>query len=78
MKHTNIIEVAKIPIIGEIIIAVGIYLTLGAMAASLDYFSLEEQGRITLFRVFAGISFAYIILSLCIRIFIKFKKTKRH
>lgn len=74
MKHTNIVEVAKIPIIGEIIVAVGIYLTLGAMAASLDYFSLEEQGRITLFRVFAGISFVYIILSLCIRIFIKFKK----
>lgn len=77
MKHTNIIEVAKIPIIGEIIIAGAIYLTLGVFAASVDYFGLDELEKITLFKVFAGISFAYIILSLIARVYIKFKNTKR-
>lgn len=76
MKHTNIIEIAKIPIIGEIIIAVGIYLCLAVAASSMEYFGLDESGKNILFRIFASISFVYIIISLSIRVYIKFKNTK--
>lgn len=72
----TIFDIAKKPFVGEIIIFFFIFLTLSAMAGTLNYFGLGSEGKKELFNWFLYISIFYIILSLCIRVVILFKKSK--
>lgn len=74
-KH-SFFSVAKIPIVGELIIATAIYLTLSVSFATLGYFEMEEEEKREVFNIFFYIAIAYMVCSICYRVFRIFKKTK--
>lgn len=74
--NSTIIEVAKKPIVGEIIVGFGIFLTLSAIAGTCEYFGIKsEEERKTLFDLFVAFSCLYVFISLMYRI-IRLIKTR--
>lgn len=73
----TLFDIAKKPLIGEIIIFFFIFLTLGAMAGTMDYFGFKEDERKELFQWFFYVAISYIFFSLCIRIILLIKKKSK-
>lgn len=60
-------DVSKIPIVGEIIIGVAIYLVLSVIAGTTNFFQLDPTYQPWIQKLFLAISLLYISLSLGIR-----------
>lgn len=79
MNQNSLLNIAKKPIIGEIIIFFTIYLTLGAISGALNHFDLKGEDKQLLFTSYMLIALIYVIGSLSfrmIKIFYNQKDTK--
>lgn len=69
-KH-NILNIAKKPFIGEIIIFFAIFLTLGAVSGTLNHFGLTGEDKQTLFKGYVFVGAIYVVGSLGFRVYKK-------
>lgn len=77
MDKNNLFDIAKKPIIGELIIFFAIFLTLGAISGTLNHFDLKGAEKGLLFRAYFIVSLMYVVGSLSFRAFRVFNKEKK-
>ncbi|PID47629.1 MAG: hypothetical protein CR967_03100 [Proteobacteria bacterium] len=72
--NNNLFSILKRPFIGEIIGFFSIFLTLGAVAGTMDYFGLRGEEKRVLFKTFLYVSLFYVFVSFAYRALIFIKK----